>query len=222
MLLKVLIVEDNRKINQNIKLFLKDKKFNVVQAFDGKTGLEKGISEHFDVIVLDIMLPVMDGLEVCRQLRERSVFTPIIMLTALDQVSQKVAGLDAGADDYLAKPFDLEELDARLRALMRRKKAMISEVIVLGDLNIDAGKRQVLLGNEEVGLTVREFDLLYYLATHLDKVTSKERLLETVWGGGDRLMFSETVEVHVSFLRKKLGKNVIRTVRGAGYIIDSL
>ena len=220
--MKILVVEDNRKINNNICLYLKEKKCKTTQVFDGQSATEIVKDEHFDLIILDIMLPIMDGVSACKKIREAKVNTPILMLTALDQIHQKVSGLDAGADDYLVKPFSLEELYARIKALSRRQANYLSEKFEVGDLKLDASKREVKAKNKVVQLTIREFDLLHYLIKNSNRIVSKEEILEKVWGGGDSLMLSETVEVHISSIRKKVGKKHIETIRGAGYIIKSV
>lgn len=218
--MKILVVEDHIRVNHNICLFLRDKKFSVASAFNGNEALEKIREEHFDVIILDRMLPQKNGIELCSELRASGINTPILMLTALGELENKIEGFDAGADDYLIKPFSLEELFARVKALLRRKELFVHEKLSWKEFEIDGNLRKVFKNNKEIALAIREFDLLFYLAKNKGKLISKEELLEKVWGGGDSLFFSETVEVHISYLRKKLGKEVITTVRGGGYIIE--
>jgi DNA-binding response OmpR family regulator len=215
----ILVIEDQQDFAQNIKRYLETESYSVDLAFDGEAGLREGLTEDYALVVLDLNLPRMDGLEVCRQLRQAGRSMPILMLTARIGHKNAVAGLDSGADDYLTKPFDLEELLARMRALLRRGGESRSPVITVGDITIDTNTHEVHQGDRLVALAPREYALLEFLA--LNRGTAKTRLeiIELVWGEYDELMFSQTVDVHVAYLRRKLGKEVIRTVPGKGYMV---
>lgn len=216
----ILVIEDQQDFAQNIKRYLETESYSVDLAFDGEAGLREGLTEDYALVVLDLNLPRMDGLEVCRQLRQAGRSMPILMLTARIGHKNAVAGLDSGADDYLTKPFDLEELLARMRALLRRGGESRSPVITVGDITIDTNTHEVHQGDRLVALAPREYALLEFLA--LNRGTAKTRLeiIELVWGEYDELMFSQTVDVHVAYLRRKLGKEVIRTVPGKGYMVS--
>jgi DNA-binding response OmpR family regulator len=219
----VLIVEDEATLASALSYNFRKNGFNVVSAMDGLAGLQAARREQPDVIVLDLMLPKMDGLEVCRRLRADSV-VPILMLTAKSEEMDRVVGLELGADDYLAKPFGMRELMARVRALLRRaepRAAADATRIRAGEITIDVRGRTVRRGDTEVALKPKEFDLLQHLAKHPGQVFTREQLLQAVWGydffGGSR-----TVDVHVRWLREKLEDvpgepRLLLTVRGVGY-----
>ena len=219
----VLVVEDEASLASTLSYNLRKNGFNVVSAADGLEGLQAARREHPDMIVLDLMLPKMDGLEVCRRIRAESE-VPILMLTAKSEELDKVVGLEMGADDYLTKPFSMRELMARVRALLRRsgtREADDTGKISVGHLELDVRGRVVFREGEEVVLKPKEFDLLYFLARHAGQVFTREQLLENVWGydffGGSR-----TVDVHIRWLREKLEKDPARpkhlqTIRGVGY-----
>ncbi|MDR0904877.1 MAG: response regulator transcription factor [Oscillospiraceae bacterium] len=220
---KILVVEDEQNMARLIELELTNEGYEVSKAFDGREGLTLALAGGFDLILLDIMLPHMSGTEVLRRLRKSSA-VPVLMLTARDSVVDKVSGLDLGADDYITKPFEFEELLARIRAALRHKSADAdgSEIFTCGTLIMNALRREVTVGGTVVGLTKREFDLLHYLMKNKDIVVSREQLLENVWAfdfdGG-----TNTVDVYIRFLRGKLddvfGIKLISTVRGVGYVI---
>ena len=202
--------------------------YEVTKAFDGRTGLEQALTGSFDLVLLDIMLPALNGMEVLRRLRKESN-VPVIMLTARDTVMDKVSGLDSGADDYITKPFAIEELLARIRAALRNKaeanaKAAeeASQIYSIGELVMDCDRHEVTVGGTPVELTRREFDLLRYLLEHKEKVVTRESLLDNVWGF-DFVGETNTVDVYIRFLRSKIdepfGKKWIHTVRGVGYVI---
>jgi len=220
----VLVVEDEAALASSLSYNLRKAGFNVLAAADGVTGLHEARRARPDVVVLDIMLPKMDGLEVCRRLRAESD-VPILMLTARSEELDKVVGLEVGADDYLTKPFGMRELMARVRALLRRAAARASDEemprIVAGELELDLRGRTVRRAGREIALKPKEFDLLFFLAQHAGQVFTREQLLERVWGyeffGGSR-----TVDVHVRWLREKLEPEPSRpmhllTIRGVGY-----
>lgn len=219
---KILVIEDEVKIARFLELELSHEGYIVELEHDGRTGLEKADSGNFDLILLDVMLPSLSGMEVLRRLRQ-TLQTPVIMLTAKDDVTDIVMGLDVGADDYMTKPFAIEELLARIRVTLKRKKiAALSESIVLGNLKIDLAEHTVSYKNEIIELTKREYDLLKYLAENEKIVLSREVIMANVWGydyDGD----TNAVDVYISFLRNKIddryGIKLIHTVRGVGYVL---
>lgn len=223
---KILIVEDERKIARFVELELKHEGYEVDLAGNGKEGLEKILSGEDDLVVLDVMLPELSGIEVCRQAREAGSQIPIIMLTAKDDVMDKVTGLDNGADDYMTKPFAIEELLARIRVALKRKKSEPKEkeetILSYGELKVDSNKYEVHYGEEQIALTKKEFDLLLYLLRHKNTAISREELLNNVW---DYDYYGDTnvVDVYIRYVRQKIddrfGIKLINTVRGVGYII---
>ncbi len=218
---RILIVEDEEKLARMLELELTHEGYETEKACDGRTGLEKALSGRFDLVLLDIMLPRLSGMEVLRRLRRAEEgHTPVLLLTARDAVMDKVSGLDAGAEDYITKPFAIEELLARIRAGLRKRgsAAAASPALTVGALSLDAAGRTVTLHGAPVTLTRREFDLLQYLMEHANHVLTREQLLSQVWGY-DYAGETNAVDVYVSFLRNKLGAGVIETVRGVGYIM---
>jgi DNA-binding response OmpR family regulator len=217
----ILIVEDNLKLAANLRDLLQLEGHAVVVAHDGEEGLRRALTERFDCIVLDLNLPKMDGLAVCRALRDGDEPSPvpILMLTARSAKRDVVTGLDIGADDYLTKPFDLDELLARIRTLMRRATPERTPRLESGDVVLDANCHEVLKAGRPVSLAPREFALLEHLLRNKGVVQDRLTLLEQVWGETDDLLFSQTVDVHISYLRRKLGKTLITTVPGKGYLI---
>ncbi|HCU07758.1 MAG TPA: DNA-binding response regulator [Clostridiales bacterium] len=220
---RILLIEDEEKLARFVELELTYEGYEVTKAFDGRTGLELAQTGEFDLVLLDIMLPQISGMEVLRRIRRRS-FIPIIMLTARDSVDDKVSGLDGGADDYLTKPFAIEELLARIRTCLRKQTVHndTSETLSASGLTLDAARRAVHVGEVPVELTKREFDLLHYLLKNKGLVLSRETLLDNVWDyefdGG-----TNAVDVYVRFLRAKIDDvfdiKLIHTVRGVGYVI---
>ena len=198
---------------------IRDRSYSVDLAFDGETGLRQGLTEEYSLVVLDLNLPRMDGLEVCRQLRQAGRSMPVLMLTARVGHQNVVAGLDSGADDYLTKPFDLEELLARMRALLRRGGESRSPVITIGEVDIDTNSHTVRRAGQVVSLAPREYALLEFLALNRGIAKTRLEIIELVWGEYDELMFSQTVDVHVAYLRRKLGREIIVTVPGKGYMM---
>jgi len=217
----ILVVEDQQDFAQNIRRYLETESYSVDLAFDGETGLRQGLAEEYALVVLDLNLPRMDGLEVCRQLRQAGRTMPVLMLTARIGHKNAVAGLDSGADDYLTKPFDLEELLARMRALLRRGGESRSPVITIGEVDIDTNSHTVRRAGQVVSLAPREYALLEFLALNRGIAKSRLEIIELVWGEYDELMFSQTVDVHVAYLRRKLGREIIVTVPGKGYMVGS-
>ncbi len=221
--MKILLVEDNVKLSKTIKQGLEQEGFVVDCIFDGISAENrlKMSRDEYDVVILDRMLPEKGGVHVCKALREDNVNVPIIMLTALDTTEDKVEGLDAGADDYLAKPFEFSELVARLHALLRRPKNLTSDVIQLGDIVLDTTNKIVTYKGKELPITLKEFMVLEYLIRNSGKVISRDTLYSHAWDFADS-SFSNTVDVHIKNLRKKLKDNgkIIQTVRGLGYKIQ--
>lgn len=220
--MKILIVEDEVRLCEALAEILKKNKYIVDAVHDGESGLDYGMSDVYDAIILDIMLPKMDGVEVLRQLRLNHINTPVIMLTARYMTNDKVDGLDAGADDYLTKPFETEELLARLRALTRRKGEVQTENLSIGDLALNTHTSELLCGDKNISLSLKEYQMMEILIRNADRIITKELLIEKVWGFDSEAVHNN-VEVYVSFLRKKmkhLGSQVeIHTARGIGYRI---
>ena len=221
---RILLVEDEEKLARMVELELRYEGYEVEKAFDGRTGLDKALSGNFDLVLLDIMLPALSGMEVLRRLRRESAL-PVIMLTARDTVVDKVSGLDSGADDYITKPFAIEELLARIRAALRKRTAAApppANTLTVGGVVLDTDRHTVTVQGTQVELTRREFDLLHYLLENKEKVVSRESLLDHVWGY-DYAGETNAVDVYIRFLRAKLeepfGEKFIHTVRGLGYVI---
>jgi len=222
---KILIIEDEEKIVRFIELELKYEGYEIEKAYNGRDGLELALTQSFDLILLDIMLPGLNGIEVLRRIRRVSEI-PIILLTARDAVVDKVSGLDGGANDYMTKPFAIEELLARIRAALREKPTnndfKSSSEILVGPLSLDPDKREVKVNETLVDLTKREFDLLQYLLENKNMVMSRETLLQNIWGY-DFTGETNAVDVYVRYLRVKMeepfGLKLIHTVRGVGYVI---
>jgi len=221
--MRILLVEDEKNVAAFIKKGLEEETYTVNVAEDGPEGLLMATSADFDLIILDIMLPGMNGIEVCKTLRVKGINKPILMLTAVDSVERKVEGLESGADDYLVKPFAFTELLARIKALLRRAPDIVSE-LALSDLRIDLLSRRVYRGNKEVVLTLKEFSLLEYLLRNKHRVLSRTQIIENVWGY-DFSPGTNIVDVHIKSLREKVNKGferqLIHTVRGTGYIMKS-
>jgi DNA-binding response OmpR family regulator len=220
----ILLVDDEESVRKVLTFPLERDGHQVVQAIDGEDALARFGAGGIDLVVLDLMLPKLDGLEVCRRLRAESE-VPIIMLTARDDELDKVVGLELGADDYITKPFSIREFRSRVRALLRRSRGTrvpeLEERVEIGDLQLDATRRTVLMRGEEVGLTYVEFEILRYLASHPGRVTSRQMLLESLWGSAE-YRDPRTIDVHVRHLREKLERaphapEYILTVRSVGY-----
>ncbi|MDP2656161.1 MAG: response regulator transcription factor [bacterium] len=217
--MKILVVEDEPKLNKGLTESLHTRGYAVDQAFDGVEGERMALLGTYDLIVLDIMMPKRDGLEVCKNLRASGNTTPILMLTAKDTVRDKITGLDIGADDYLVKPFSIDELTARIRTLLRRPLIIANDVLTLNGLTLDTRSQTVSIDKKVIDLTLREYGLLEYLLRNKDSVLTRDDLLEHVW---DRNFdsFSNVVDVHLKNLRKKLPPlyaKRIKTVWGKGY-----
>lgn len=222
--MKVLLVEDDHRISSIVRKGLEQEGFTVDVAFNGESGLEMALSNGFDVVVLDLMLPLMDGLEVCKNLRQQKNGTPVLMLTAKAEVSDKVNGLTIGADDYLAKPFAFDELLARIKALGRRSRKVQDEVVGIKDLLLNKKTFEVSRNGTIINLSKKEFLLLQYLLENKNQVLTKDKIINKVWEF-DNDILPNTVEVYVGYLRNKIDKPfkksglIIKTVRGFGYKI---
>jgi DNA-binding response OmpR family regulator len=224
--MKILVIEDDPRIASFLERGLVAEGHQVAVEHDGRDGLERGRSDEFDLLILDRMLPFLDGLEVCRQLREEGRGVYILMLTARDTLQDKIAGLKGGADDYLTKPFAFDELLARIGALQRRRAAPSVETpLRIGGLSLNPQSRRVAKDGVPITLTVREFELLHYLMSNPDRVVSRERLLNSVWDYGYD-PGTKIVDVYVRYLRQKIdgqdgSPSLIQTVRGVGYMMSS-
>ncbi len=222
--MRVLIVEDEHKIANSIKKGFEQESYAVDVAYDGEYGFDLASTQDYDVIILDLMLPKMDGIEICTQLRKDNIHIPILMLTAKCQLDDRVVGLNAGADDYLVKPFAFAELIARVRALTRRPKEALGIVLTIEDLSLNTLTYQVRRGQKEIKLSKKEFALLEYLLRHKDKIVTKDQLINHVWDY-DADVLLNTVEVYIGYLRNKIDKPfkdkppLIHTIRGFGYKI---
>lgn len=222
--MRVLVVEDEHKIANSIKKGLEQESFVVDAVYDGISGYDMASSESYDAIVLDLLLPGMDGMEICRKLRSESIHAPILILTAKGQLADKVEGLNSGADDYLTKPFAFEELLARVRALIRRPRQSIGSLLAVEDLTLDTVSFEVKRDGKPIRLSSKEFSLLEYLLRHPNQILTKEQIIGHVWDY-DADVLPNTVEVYVGYLRNKIDrafsgmKPLIHTLRGFGYKI---
>lgn len=221
--MRVLVIEDEHRLSGVIKKGLVEQGFAVDQAYDGEEGLYLAESESYDCIILDLMLPKMDGLNVCRELRGKKIRTPILMLTAKTQVEDKVQGLEGGADDYLTKPFAFAELKARIQALLRRSQQEGEPILKVGDLEVDPMKHVVKRDGKIISLTPKEFAILEYLLRHKGEVVTRTQITEHVWDYNFDAL-SNVVDVFIATLRKKINrrsqKHLISTIHGVGYTID--
>lgn len=221
--MRILLVEDEKNVAAFIKKGLEEETYTVDVAEDGPEGLLMATESNFDLIILDVMLPGMNGIELCKTLRAKRIMKPILMLTAIDSVERKVEGLESGADDYLVKPFAFSELVARIKALLRRTPDMTSE-LTLDNLRMDLLARRVFRGKKEIVLTQKEFSLLEYLLRNKGRVLSRTQIIENVWGY-DFSPGTNIIDVHIKSLREKLDagfdEKLIHTVRGTGYIMKA-
>jgi DNA-binding response OmpR family regulator len=218
----ILIIEDEKKLVDILKIALKSELYSVDIAYDGEEGLEKALKNNYSLIILDIMLPKKDGFEVCKELRARHIHTPIIMLTARDMSEDRIAGLDAGADDYLIKPFDMKELFARIRTILRRRKTTDGDIIKFMDVIMDRKKHEVSRGGKIIDLTPKEYKLLEMFLLNQQEAINRQKLIEHAWGPS----FKETnneLNVHIKYLRTKINKDsqepLIHTIRGVGFVL---
>jgi two-component system copper resistance phosphate regulon response regulator CusR len=222
--MRILVVEDERRIAQAIKEGLEQESYAVDVEYNGEDGLNAGLAEEYDLIMLDVMMPIMNGYEVCRELRNNGIKTPILMLTAKDQDKDIVEGLDVGADDYLPKPFSFSVLLARIRALLRRPTASLPQQLVVGTLKLDPVRKEVERSGQTIGLSAKEFAILEYFMRNQDRVLSKNNIMAHVWNF-DSDILPNNIEVFITYLRAKIDKPfnekpLIHTVRGFGYKIS--
>ncbi len=222
--MRILVVEDEHRIANSIKKGLQQERYAVDVAYTGNDGFDLAATEDYDLVILDIMLPQMDGISICRKLRKKNIHTPILMLTAKGQIHDKVAGLDAGGDDYVTKPFSFEELLARVRALTRRPKNALDTMLTVEDLSLDTKAYEVKRGVTPIKLSSKEFSLLEHLMRHAHKILTKEQIISHVWDYEADIL-PNTIEVYIRNLRNKIDnpfvdkKPLIQTVRGFGYKI---
>lgn len=225
--MRILVIEDEIKIAQTIKKGLELKGYAVDAVYDGEMGLAYAIDDDYDAIVLDRMLPGMDGVTLCRKVREQQVYTPILMLTARGTIGDKVEGLNSGADDYLVKPFSFDELTARIKALLRRPKTHLGSIIKVDNLALDTISYEVKRGKEPVKLSQKEFQLLEYFMHHQGQIVTKDMIISHVWDE-DADVLPNTVEVYIGYLRNKIdrpfptAKPLLHTMRGFGYRLAAL
>jgi len=220
--MKILIIEDEKKLAQLMKKGLEENSFTVDISFDGEEGKHLAESWPYDAILLDIMLPGIDGLEILKSLRAQEIDVPVLIITARGEVGERIKGLNIGADDYIAKPFDLSELIARLRSVIRRSKGKPSPLLVIDDLCIDTNERCITRGGREIKLSAREFTLLEYLALNAGRVVSRTELIDHIYATESE-WDSNVIDVYINYLRNKIDKGfarpLIQTKRGAGYIM---
>jgi len=222
--MRILLVEDELHLAEALTQILKKSNYTVDAVHDGEIGLDNALSNIYDLIILDIMLPKMDGISILKNLRKDGITVPVILLTAKGEISDRVMGLDSGADDYLAKPFATEELLARVRSVSRRKgEIFVDNSLKFGDIELHTLNLKLIIGSKEVKLTLKESELLELLILRKGMVTSKEMIIEKLWGFDSEVEHNH-VEVYISFLRKKLtflqSDMIISTVRGAGYFLE--
>jgi DNA-binding response OmpR family regulator len=217
---RILIVEDNKRLSDSLRRTLEDDGYVIDTAYDGLDGEEMALMETYDIIILDIMLPEKDGLAVCRDLRNKRINTPVLMLTARDALDDRVSGLDSGADDYLVKPFEVDELRARIRALLRRESSSKSPLLQVSDLTLDPATHAVERARKPVDLTAKEYSLLEYFMRHPNHIISREMAESSLWSY-DHVVTSNVVDVYVRRLRRKIDDpyevKLFETIRGAGY-----
>jgi DNA-binding response OmpR family regulator len=222
--MKILLIEDEIGIASFIAEGLGMDNYLVDIAYEGYQGLDQAVVNDYDLIILDLMLPDIDGITICQEIRKNKITTPILMLTAKNTTEDKIIGLDAGADDYLAKPFDLNELLARVRAMLRREgRSLTSEILRVANLEMNTKTHEVKRAGKKIELSNKEFKLLDYFMRHANEVITRQQILDHVWES-DIDPFSNTVEVHIRFLRQKIDQNfpkkLIKTIRGSGYKIS--
>ncbi|MEI7848777.1 MAG: response regulator transcription factor [Chloroflexota bacterium] len=223
--MRILLVEDNKRLSESLRLTLEDDGYAVDVVYDGLDGEEMGLMDVYDIIILDIMLPGKDGIQVCRALRNKRVKTAVLMLTARDALEDRVLGLDSGADDYLVKPFEVDELRARVRALLRRESGSKSGILQIADLILDPAIHFVSRAGNPIELTAKEFALLEYLMRHPNQLITREMAESHLWSY-ENIVASNVVDVYIRRLRRKIDdpydNNLLETLRGSGYRIRSV
>jgi DNA-binding response OmpR family regulator len=222
--MRILVVEDEESLALRIKNVLESEKYHVDTAFDGRDGMEQAMIEEYDLLILDILLPGFSGLQILKEVRREGFETPVLLLTAKNRIEDKVTGLDAGADDYLTKPFALPELLARVRSLLRRTSEVKSSLISMANLEVNTNSHEVKINRKPVDLTTKEYSILEFLLYNKNRVLSRLSIAEHVWGDNfDLFTMTNFVDVHIKNLRKKIDQprssSLIKTVRGVGYII---
>ena len=222
---KILLVEDNREISENIKEYLELEGYSVTQAFDGEDGIERATKDEYDVILLDLMLPEVDGISIARRVVQKNN-TPIIMITARESITDRLTGFESGAVDYLVKPFDLRELHARIQVHLNTSVTWSSEIptwglLEFGDVEIDLKKHLFTKNGEEVHLTQKEFLIVEKLIEDKDRVVTRSDIIEYLWGADGLFEWDNKLDVYISNIRKKLGKDIVKTVKGVGYTFGS-
>jgi DNA-binding response OmpR family regulator len=220
--MRITLIEDEKQLSGIIKKGLEEEGYSVDAAYDGEEGLYMAENLPSDVIILDVMLPIMDGISILKSIRKNGIKTPVLLLTARDAITDKIKGLDSGADDYLTKPFEFGELLARIRALIRRKTDVKDTIIRIGDLEINTANREIKRGGKTVQLSAKEYTILQYMAYNRDKIVSRTDLIEHIYDENFDAN-SNVLDVYINFLRNKIDKGfkkkLIHTVRGAGYIL---
>jgi len=221
--MRILVVDDEPELVEEIRQTLVGQKYTVDTAFDGEEALDRIYVDPYDLILLDIMLPKKDGLSIVAELRVEKIKTPVLMLTARGTIEDRIKGLDMGADDYLVKPFSMEELLARIRALLRRSNAQATPILKTENITLNTATREVLVGNQAICLTPKEFSILEFLLYNSNRAVSRYTIAEHVWGDEfDPMTMSNSIDVHIKNLRRKIGDNkgtVIHTMRGIGYMV---
>ena len=221
--MKILIVDDEKELCKALSSVMEKRNFPCDVAFDGESGLDMALSGIYDIIVLDIMLPKLNGYEIVKTLRKEKISTPVIFLSAKSQTADKIEGLNCGADDYLSKPFETAELIARIKALLRRKNEFIGDTLSFGDITLNRDNCSIICGKKDMPLSKKEFGLLEALILSGEKAVNKERLIEKIWGYDNESEYN-AIEVYVSFIRKKLtalnSKVNVKSLRGIGYILE--
>jgi heavy metal response regulator len=220
--MRILVIEDEKKVANFIERGLKEEYYAVDVAYDGENGIYMAEVNEYDLIILDVVLPIKDGISVCKELRKKKVCVPVLMLTAKDEIQDKVLGLDSGADDYVTKPFAFEELLARVRALLRRKNQNITTILKIADLELNQLTHEVKRAGKEIALTMKEYNLLEYLMLNANQTITRTMISEHVWNESFD-SFTNVIDVYVNYLRNKIDKGfkkqLIHTVRGIGYIL---